>query len=92
MKENMFVIFMYGIIIAIILLCLSPLFIQYINGNKQLFDTQGKFTKAIITIGNEKLEINIKTWKDYEGEQLQITSKDGKVYLVSSFNTVLIKD
>ena len=39
------------------------------------------------------MEIEIEQWRDYEdGEQIQIKGKDGKTYLVSSFNTILIKD
>jgi len=61
-----------------------------IMGNKTFLDTKCKYTKAITSINGEKLEIDIDTWNDYEGEQLQIIGKDGKVYLVSSFNTMLI--
>ena len=51
-----------------------------------------KFTKAITYIGNEKIELNIKKWNDYDGEQIQILTEDGKVYLVSSYNTILVGD
>jgi len=59
-------------------------------GNKTTVDLKYKYNKAITSINGEKFEIDIDTWSDYEGEQLQIISKDGKVYLVSSFNTILI--
>lgn len=61
-----------------------------IMGNKTFIDIKHTYTKAITSINGEKLEIDIDTWNDYEGEQLQIIGKDGKVYLVSSFNTILI--
>ena len=61
-------------------------------GNKTKIDLQYKFDKAITNINGEKIEIEIDTWSDYDGEHLQIVSKDGKVYLVSSFNTILIKE
>lgn len=61
-------------------------------GNKTKIDLQYTYNKAITSINGEKIEIDIDTWADYEGEQLQIISKDGKVYLVSSFNTILIKE
>lgn len=61
-------------------------------GNKDMFDTNFTYTKAITYIGNERLEIQIKQWCDYEGEQIQIIGKDGKIYLLSSFNTILIRE
>lgn len=61
-------------------------------GNKTVVDLKYKFDKAIINIAGEKIEVDIDTWSDYEGEQIQIIGKDGKVYLVSSFNTILIKE
>ena len=60
--------------------------------NKQIFDTQYKFDKAICKIGNEYKEIKLKRWNDYEGEQLQLTDEKGTVYLVSSYNCTLIED
>ena len=61
-------------------------------GNMDMFDTNYTYTKAITYIGNEKLEIQIKQWCDYEGEQIQIIGEDGKTYLLSSFNTILIRE
>lgn len=58
--------------------------------NKTLFDTNYTFNKAIITIGDQTYCYDIKSWKDYEGEQLQITLEDGSTILVSSYNTILI--
>lgn len=60
--------------------------------NKDLIDTNYTYTKAITIIGNEKLEIEIKQWRDYDGEQIQIIDKDGNVYLLSMNNTALIKE
>ena len=61
-------------------------------GNKTAVDLKYKYDKAIVNINGEKIEIDIDTWSDYDGEQIQVISKDGKVYLVSSFNTILIKE
>ena len=83
------------IIIVIILLTITGLCIgcfPQIAGNKSWIDTQYRFTKAYITTGNGVIEVEIKKWNDYEGEQIQIISKDGTVYLVSSFNTVLVSE
>lgn len=90
---DMFIIIIYAlIIIGVIGFLLFKGIYSRTAGNKTPLDLQYKYTKAITSINGERLEIDIDTWSDYEGEQLQIISKDGKVYLVSSFNTILIKE
>ena len=60
--------------------------------NKQIVDLNYKFNRAIIYLPNgEVIEGRVESWKDYEGEQLQVKI-DGVVYLISSYNCVLIKD
>lgn len=62
-------------------------------GNKALMDTNYTYNKAIIKLANDEVvEVDIKTWDDYDGEQLQIIAKDGTVYLTSSFRCDLIKE
>lgn len=62
-------------------------------GNKAIIDTTYKFNRAIIKLQDGTVvDTKIKTWNDYDGEQLQITTKDGTVYLVNSVNCTLIKD
>lgn len=62
-------------------------------GNTQLIDTVYTYDRAIIEMpGGNVIEVDIKRWGDYDGEQLQIVAEDGTVYLVSSFNCVLIRD
>jgi len=62
-------------------------------GNQDLFDTNKTYTRAIITYGDgQTFDVNIKQWRDYDGEQLQIIADDGTVYLASSFNTILINE
>lgn len=61
-------------------------------GNKDLWDTNYTYTKAITYIGDERIELNIKQWRDYDGEQIQIITTDGKTYLVSMNNTILINE
>lgn len=67
--------------------------LSFASCNFQLIDTTYTYDTAIISMfdGTTK-EVKIKSWKDYDGEQLQITGEDGKVYLVSSTNCVLIKE
>lgn len=66
--------------------------VQNFGGNKQIFDTNAKYNKAYINIGNETIKVDVKKWKDYEGEQIQIVTTDGQVYLVSSYNTILVNE
>jgi len=59
--------------------------------NREIFDTTWKYDTAIVRWpdGSAKT-IKISSWRDYEGEQIQITDRDGNVYLLSSMNVVLI--
>jgi hypothetical protein len=60
-------------------------------GNQAVFDTTWIFDKAIIQLANgEVIEVEVATWEDYDGEQLQIKAKDGTVYLTSSTRCDLI--
>lgn len=58
-------------------------------GNYDEFDVEYKFTKAYVKIGEEWQDIEVKSWTDYEGEQLQLKLKDGTVMVVSSVNCIL---
>lgn len=58
--------------------------------NKQLIDWNYKFDKARVNIGGEWVDFDLKTWTDYEdGEQIQLTLKDGTVMVVHSANCIL---
>lgn len=60
--------------------------------NYQMMDTTYKFDRAIISLPNgEIVEGKVDSWKDYEGDQIQVKI-DGKTYLVHSSDIVLIKD
>lgn len=63
-------------------------------GNKDLFDTNYTYDRAIIALPNgESVEVKVKQWTDYEdGDQLQIIAEDGTVYLTSTLNCTLIND
>ena len=77
--------------ISMMVILIGSLFI--LTGcNMDIIDTNYTFDKCITYIGDEKLEIEIKTWKDYDGEQIQIEAKDGIVYLISMNNSILIKE
>ena len=57
--------------------------------NKALFDTNYTFKKAIVTLGDRQIVLDVKSWTDYEGEQIQVTTTDGRTFLFSSFNCIL---
>ena len=61
--------------------------------NKQIIDLNYQFDRAIIQLANgEVVECKVKSWSDYEGEQIQVVSEDGTIYLTSSYRCDLIKD
>lgn len=61
--------------------------------NKQIIDTTYDFNKAIIIIGDETKEVEISSWTDYSnGDQIQIKTTDGTIYLGHSSNILLIYD
>lgn len=60
--------------------------------NKQIIDTKWKFDKAIITVGNTTLEVEVQSWRDYDDTSIQITTVDGKTYLTDLKNVLLISE
>jgi len=61
-------------------------------GNYDWIDTKITYNKAIIFDDNTATIIEIEKWKDYDGEQFQIMTKDGAYILTSSYDTKLIDD
>jgi hypothetical protein len=57
--------------------------------NKQVFDFNQKFEYAYVCWPDGTAEkLKIYSWKDYDGEQIQITTDEG-TYLFHSANCVL---
>lgn len=82
----------FGIFIGIILtICVMVFSFSACGFNKQIFDFTYEYDTAIINMfdGTVK-EVKIKSWTDYDGEQLQIKDEDGNTWLVSSINCHLI--
>ena len=71
-----------------LLLVISSLLL--VGCNKQIVDFDYTYNYAIINIGGEYKEIEIKSWRDYDGEQLQIKDKEDNIYLTNRFNCTLI--
>ena len=55
--------------------------------NKTMFDTKYGFDKALIYGDDSAIVLDVKDWKDYSGEQLQLTTNDNFVLLTSAFDT-----
>ena len=74
------------------LIIISFAMLAFTGCNRSIFDTTWKYDTAVTKWPDGTMKtIKIRSWCDYEGEQLQVTAKDGTTYLLSSFNTVLIK-
>jgi hypothetical protein len=79
MKKRIFILLAF---IVIGLFCLT-------GCNYNMLDVNYNFTKAYVKIGEKWVVLDIAMWTDYEGEQIQITLKDGTVMVVSSVNCIL---
>lgn len=60
------------------------------NSTKELLDTSWEIKKAIIVIGDEKLEVEVDYWKDYDNSNIKIKSKEGEIYITDIKNVLLI--
>lgn len=75
-------------LLAVIITVIMAL--SLVGCNYQLFDLKYQYDYAIIRLQDGTLvKGEIEKWKDYDGEQLQVTI-DGVTYLTSSYNCTLI--
>jgi hypothetical protein len=51
-----------------------------------MWDTQYTFNKIVIVNGDVATIVEVSKWKDYEGEQIQIETTDGLVFVANSDN------
>ena len=57
--------------------------------NKEIIDLEYGLESGVIVGDNTSILFNVESWKDYQGEQYKIVTKDGLVMLTSSFDTDL---
>lgn len=74
------------------LLLSSLLLVGCEGGNRQIFDTKWEFRKAIIFMGNDTIEVNVKSWKDYDDTTIQVTDINDKTYLTDLKNVILLSE
>lgn len=80
-------------LISLIILIVIVIILTMCTGcNKQVFDKSYTFNKIICNYDGDKFELDIKSWTDYDGEQIQIRSKDGNTYLLSANKCYMIGD
>ncbi len=77
--------------VVVMVICLL---LTFASCNKQMFDTAYNFNYAYISFGDGTVKkIEIQSWTDFEdGDQIQITAKDGTTYLAHSLNCILVKE
>lgn len=74
------------------LLVILSLFVL-VGCNRQLIDLNYRFTYAKVVIGNDVQVYEIRSWKDFpDGDQIQITLKDGNTLLTHSSNVILFSE
>ena len=79
---------MKKLVLAAIVLLIA---LQITACNKQIVDLTYSYEWAIIKMPDGNIvEGRVQSWKDFEGEQLQVTI-DGETYLVNSVNMVLME-
>lgn len=80
-----------GAIIMLLAMALVVLALIFTSCNYQVVDLTYEYNYAYIQLQNgEVVEGHVSSWKDYEGEQLQVTI-DGVTYLTSSYNCTLVR-
>lgn len=79
-RKGLFIVFVA--IMMFVAVCLTAC-------NRQIIDVNYKFTKAHICIDNEWIDVDVDKWRDYEGEQIQLTLKDSTVMIIHSRDCIL---
>lgn len=82
------------IVIVIVIAIVFALVGCSVSGfNKQIIDLQYEYKYAIIQRYDGEQLLEITSWRDYDNsEQLQLIDTDGRVWLVNSYNTILLSE
>ena len=79
----------FATIIVVGIVAFGAIMIQTFVGNRTIIDTKFYYDYAIVHLANgEVIEGKVDSWRDYEGEQLQLTI-NGETWLVHSTNVSL---
>ena len=73
----------------VLIILIVAIAVMFTACNKEVFDVKFKFTNAYVKVGEDWIDVEVKTWTDFEGEQIQLTLKDGTVLVVNSMNLIL---
>ena len=75
--------------ILTVIIAFGAVAFQTFNGNRTLIDTKFYYDYAIVQLADGSvIEGKVDTWRDYEGEQIQVTI-NGETWLVHSANISL---
>lgn len=80
-------------IIALIILIGVGIAVFFNGGcNRQVVDVKYRFEKAMIKMPDGTCKtVKVKSWRDYQdGDQIQVTDKDGNTYLGHACNIMLM--
>lgn len=84
---------LFVIIILVVLIGGVFLFWEVTHGNRQLVDFKNRFDRAYITLPNgEYIEGKVSSWTDFADSDVVQVTIDGKTYLTSYVNVILIDD
>lgn len=78
--------------IIVISLLIVTMLALFSGCNRQVFDTTYSYERAIIRLPNgEVVDGEVSSWRDYDGESIQIVI-DGVTYYTQASNVVLISE
>ena len=90
-KSEAIIGFSSGIGLVLIIVIFLSIFLSKIKSNYGIFDFNWNYSEAEIKHPNGSVEkVEVKKWWDYNDDQLQVLTKDGRIILTHSVNVVLI--
>ena len=79
----------FVVMILVAAIAFGAVAFQTFNGNRTLIDTKFYYDYAIVRLADGSvIEGKVDTWRDYDGEQIQVTI-NGETWLVHSANLSL---